>query len=424
MKSLSITRRILLTLAGVVAGLLTARPALSEGDAPKSFVYVITNPDGPNAVEAYSRDGRTGRISHIARYPTGGTGYSLVGGFEQNSLVSDGDFLYAVNPGSDTISAFAVRKDGSLRLLGQVPSGGRLPVSLALNKGLVYVANEGNVPGDDPEQGSYSGFTVGKYGRLKPLPGSTVLLNPGDSPADVAFGRNGEVLVGTRLPGNLIDSFRVGRRGHLTHQRTIPGGGGPFGALFTGPSQLLVTLGVPEMFPDEQAPGLASYRVSALGRLVQADAYTDPDTSDAGLRDPCWLTSTPDGNYVWVSSFIPRMLTLFRVDGRGALTRLSSYNPGDSEQVPDPENPSGPPVTVVVGSTDVATSKDGRYLYQLRAFAVPDGAIPAVPRIEVLRVTGDWNTDAGLSPAQTVPLPEDLAPTGVMGLVIVERGGR
>ena len=61
-----------------------------------------------------------------------------------DALASDGEHLYVVNPGSDDISAFAIQRDGSLRLLGRTASQGRRPVSLALHGDLLYVANEGN----------------------------------------------------------------------------------------------------------------------------------------------------------------------------------------------------------------------------------------------------------------------------------------
>jgi hypothetical protein len=75
----------------------------------------------------------------------------------------------------------------------------------------------------------------------------------------------------------------------------------------------------------------------------------------------------------------------------------------------------------VVGSTDIALDRDGRFLYQLRAFEVPDGAVAVQPRIAVLRVTGNFATNAGLETVQTLELPADLDVTGVMGLAIAEQ---
>jgi hypothetical protein len=91
------------------------------------------------------------------------------------------------------------------------------------------------------------------------------------------------------------------------------------------------------------------------------------------------------------------------------VTRVSGYNPQDSEQ-------NG----VVLGSTDIATTHDDKFLYQLREFSVPDGTIPLVPRIVVRRVTKNREVNAGLSEVESVPLPADLAGSGVMGLAIAQ----
>jgi hypothetical protein len=97
-----------------------------------------------------------------------------------------------------------------------------------------------------------------------------------------------------------------------------PGGGGLFG-LHTSqhsPPSVLVALAVPGLFPNRSAPGLAIYHVGKDGALSPLSTYTDPDKSDTGLRDPCWVASTHDDDYVWTSSFVPRNLTVFKIDPR------------------------------------------------------------------------------------------------------------
>jgi len=394
----------------------------AEPQKPKSFLYIITNPSGPNGVEAFSRDRATGHLVRIGRFATGGSGDPIVGGLEQHALISDGNHLYAVNPGSDNVSAFRIADTGALQLIGVVPSNGKRPVSLALNKNLLYVANEGNQPGEGPARASFSGYRVQNDGSLLPIPGSTFDLTPGDAPADLGFDKTGQFLFAGRLAGNLIDSFQVDKGGFLTGQKTIPGRGGVFGLRVSRrePTTLLVTLALPEFFPDEDAPGLALYNVGRGGDLQHVNTFTDPDKSDAGFRDPCWLAATSDERHVWISSFIPRVLTLFSVDPQG-VRKVSVFNPQDSEQEPDPANPAGPPINVVIGSTDIEITQDERFLYQLRAFNVPDGLTPVVPRIAVLRLTGNFAVNAGVEPVETVLLPNDLPGAGVMGLAIVER---
>jgi hypothetical protein len=82
---------------------------------------------GPNAVDVFARNRITGRLTYQARFPTGGQGDFHEGAFEQHGLVSDGNFLYAVNPGSGDISIFSMRSDGSLRQRRPTPTRGAKP---------------------------------------------------------------------------------------------------------------------------------------------------------------------------------------------------------------------------------------------------------------------------------------------------------
>ena len=60
-----------------------------------------------------------------------------------------------------------IRRDGSLSLVrgGVVSSGGILPDSIAVHGNLVYVANSGT------GGSNYTGFRLGFFGQLHPIPG-------------------------------------------------------------------------------------------------------------------------------------------------------------------------------------------------------------------------------------------------------------
>lgn len=369
----------------------------------RSFVYVIANPEGSNAIEAFSRNRQNGHLTYVARYPTGGMGDPSVGGFEQHALVTNGRNLYAVNPGSDDISAFRIANNGLLTLLGRVPSSGRRPVSLALHGDLLYVANEGNTVIAAPEEqlpGSYSGFRVKNNGTLVPIPNSTIALKSGDSPADILFNHDGSQLIASRLGGNTIDSFLVGPDGRLIRGGLLNGQPGPFGLIFSPTRERNFFAGLANPAAGAPAPGVASYRIGQNGGLSQLDVVTDLPS-----EDPCWLAITSDGRRLFVSSFIPRTLTLYSVSNNGSLRLLSVREPDDDESL---------------GSTDIALDASETYLYQLRAFDVPDGAVARVPKIKVFRLTGR-NRNGGLELVQSVDMAEDLKDSGVMGLVIVDR---
>lgn len=375
-------------------------PRAGQPRPSRSVVYVVTNPAGPSAVEAFSRDPESGRIAHLGRFETGGKGDPFVGGLSSHAIVGNRRHVYAVNPGDDTISAFAIEKDGSLRLLDKVPSGGRRPASLALHGSLLYAVNQGNVPGSPPDQqlpASYTGFRVRDDGRLDPISGSTVALEKGDSPGEILFNHDGSRLIACRLAGNTLDVFDVTKEGLLARSAPLRGQPGPFGSIFSpaDPSLLLVALAGAEA--GLPAPGVASYRIGE-GPAQQISVVTDKS-----LQDPCWLAIAPDGRRLWASSFIPRSLTLYSIDEKGQLTQRDSHVPA-----------SGP------GSTDVALDPSARFLYQLRAFDVVlmrDGKI--VPEIAVFRLTGDAGS-AGLAPVQSLPMPADLDRAGVTGMLVID----
>lgn len=255
----------------------------------QSFVYIITNPaEGPNAVAAYARDPETGKLKFITSYPTGGKGDPFVLAVSQHSLVTDGSYLYAVNPGSNDISVFAIQKDGTLELVGSpISSGGLSPVSLALHNKLLYVANQG-----DPDTPSnLTGFTV-ENGSLKTLDDSTVQLNFNDGTADVLFNKAGNLLVSTRVNSDIVDTFQVDSSGHLKRAARLNRQPGAFGAAFSpvADQQLLVTLSA--------GPGNGSYLLSDQGQISQINQVVEYPA-----QDPCWVVFSKDGTYAWVSSF-------------------------------------------------------------------------------------------------------------------------
>lgn len=343
----------------------------------KSFVYVITNnTTEENTIAAYARNPRTGQLYYLDSYPTGGRGNINALGVSQSSLVTDGQYLYTVNPGSDNISVLAIRQDGSLQLIGSpVPSNGLFPVSLVLNRRVLYVANVGDVK----TPSNYTGFIVSN-GSLQPLEGSTVELNPGDQPGRVLFNNTGDILVGTRIGGSIIDSFRVDSNGRLSRASLLENQVGAFGAEFS-PSPnpfLLVNL--------SDLPGNATYQVNGQGNLNPVSAVTEQSA-----QDPCWTVFRKDGAVAWISNFLPSSISIYAVNSNGGLTRLSTHSTHK----------------VGCGSADIAIDRAGRYMYQLLSVS---------REINVLRLTNS-SIDGGLADVATIDLPELSAP---IGLVVVD----
>jgi len=145
------------------AALHADRLGVSAADPGSAgVVYVLTNQTTGSAVASFTR-AADGRLMPAGAVSTGGKGTGSGLGSQGALALSDGgELLFAVNAGSNEISAFVVSPEGGLALAARVPSGGTQPISLTTHAELVYVLNAGG-------QGNISGFTVGAKGALSPV---------------------------------------------------------------------------------------------------------------------------------------------------------------------------------------------------------------------------------------------------------------
>jgi 6-phosphogluconolactonase (cycloisomerase 2 family) len=366
--------------ASLVDAVLRTAAAIQSGDpGPKasvgSFVYTITNPDGPNEIAAYERNIETGELVFVDTYPTGGRGSGRVVDSQSPLLLdAEGMLLFAVNPGSHDISVMAIRENGALERVGEpVPSRGIGPSSLALRNNLLYVANKG----DDLNAPNYSGFFVGGDGSLSRVK-RRVGLSIGDDPTQVLFNRDGSLLIGIRFGSGGLDCFAVKSNGKLKRRSSVNNERGPFAGLFdpTADERLLVA--------DARVPGAASYLVRNDGSLFRVSLV-----SNAPERAACWIAVHSGGNRMWVSNTGTNTISLYTIDGDGRVVLSGTHN------------------TVAFGRTpfELALDPDNRFLYQLN---VRVGA----QSIHTLRVT-DAAQDAGVADVGAVGLPAGSSPIGL-----------
>ncbi|MFF3311129.1 lactonase family protein [Streptomyces sp. NPDC004082] len=105
------------------------------------FAYLANEVDNTVTVCAY--EPATGRLTPGDPQPTGtgaGTSYPA-----QILVTSDGSYAYLANRGHDSLTRYAVEKDGArLRLLGTVPVGGDFPRQIAFSpdQRLLFAANQ------------------------------------------------------------------------------------------------------------------------------------------------------------------------------------------------------------------------------------------------------------------------------------------
>lgn len=308
-------------------------------DSGTGNVYVMSNKAEGNTVLAFGRaaDGSLRQIQEVA---TGGVGT----GVTQDPLMSqgaltlsdDGKLLFAVNPASGDVTAFAITASG-LRFGSRVPSQGALPVSVTENAGIVYVLNQLGIA-------DIAGFTVDAGGHLHPIPSSRRAL-AGRAlalPAQVSFTPDGSHLMITEKGTDQIDLFTVQSDGHTGALAVHPSSGHtPFGFAF-GPSSSVVVTEV-----ERRLPMLAS----ASSYLFQDGALQNVSSE---VRDhqggACWVTIT--GQTAWVVNSGTANISAYTIGSDGQLTLANPFA-----------------AFVGTGTTpiDIASTADGRFVYVLES---------------------------------------------------------
>ncbi len=323
---LALTAVATLAAATTFSGLGTPAQATPRHHSHTGAVYVLSNQVAGNAVIAYQR-ADDGTLRAAGEYPTGGLGTGTGLG-SQDAIVVEGNHVYAVNAGSDSISSFAIRPDG-LRLLSTVPSGGEEPISVSVRANRLYALNAG---GD----GNVSGFRV-DHGRLAPLTGSTRALSGSDvAPAQVAISPDGEELVVTEKGTSLIDVYRLNGRGVATGLVSAPSSGAtPFGFDFTPSGRLAVS---------EAGPSAASsYAVNRAGLRTISASVANTEAA------ACWLVVTANGRYAYTGNGGgSQSISGYRVAGNSSLSLLDA---------------DGQTATAAGGVSDLALSARSDFLY-------------------------------------------------------------
>ncbi len=296
-------------LVGALA--LSVGPAAAASPTPPGVpgaVYVLTNAAAGNAVAIFAR-AADGSLTAAGTVPTGGLGTGAGLGSQGAVILSDNNrWLYAVDAGSNDIAALRVAGAG-LVPAGTVASGGVMPISLTVNGDLLYVLNAGSE--------TISGFRIGHNGSLSPLSGSTLPLSgTGVGPAEVSFSPDGRTLVVTEKNTNLIDTYRVGRDGRPDGPYTTASAGQtPFGFAFARKNTLIVS----DAFGGAaNASALSSYRVE---NAHDVDVVTG--VAPTNQTAACWVATTDNGRYAYTTNAGSDSISGYGVDHAGALSLLT-----------------------------------------------------------------------------------------------------
>jgi 6-phosphogluconolactonase (cycloisomerase 2 family) len=372
-----------LALAGAIlsSGSADAAPAF---DHHKSNVvghaYVDDNTAGENTVAGFDRHA-DGSLSPIPGSPFNVGGAGLGKGLASQGAIQlsgDGRFLLAVDAGSNQISVLRLGSDGVPQPVGPpVSSGGSEPVSIAVSRDLVYVANSG------ASETNITGFRLAPWGALYAIPGSTVTLPAGSGPDDVLFDPRGRKLVVNLDNTSTIASFHVDRDGLL---EAAPGspiaaqGAGPFGAEFrpTNSSQLFVS-------NAHGGPGngtISAFLVAHTGQLAPIGGSPFANFQTAS----CWVEISHDGKFLFTVNTGSGTISRYAINPDGSLELLGSTLFGSAG----------------AGAVDARLSPDGKTL-------LVDGSKANV--VASFAVNGGELTQLESSPT---PLPPGAAAAGIV----------
>lgn len=361
------------------------RPGRHRGRSGTVFVATnhnnTTDPSEPANQVAMYRRARNGKLTLIDYFDTGGQGSGPAQRFAGDGLGSGNSvvlsqnqrWLFVTNAGSNELSVFRVRRN-RLELTDVVSTGDgtpdhRFPNSVTQFGRLVYVLNSA-------DNGSITGFTLSKRGKLTPIENSTRGLeanqdrfapDPLFNPTQVSFTPNGSQLVVSikdgpaagLLPGvtpsgpGRVLVWNMQRNGvpSADFTQTDFDNRGPFGFSFDRRGNLLVALfiggGLEVIDGVETLGGAAgSYKINRDGSLTAITEFEQDHQVDT-----CWLVN--NGRYAFGANYTSGTISSFRVGRDGSLTLLDSV----AGETDDPGN--------VQGSTplDMAVSPNGRYLY-------------------------------------------------------------
>jgi 6-phosphogluconolactonase (cycloisomerase 2 family) len=407
----------------------------SMSKSNSGHLYMQTN-ETKNCIVHYHR-AASGALSEVERVPTGGAGSGRISpiyhisrpnhfeGAGSVRLTPDCGFLFATNGGDNSVSSFAVDKEGWLTLLdvkrtGNTTNGGAKSVAYDPSSRTLYVVHtfgpdhvrlmsvddEGNLT-PRPDQYSVStmdwpnrvptmavlspdgkflvlGTTFDELPSRKNPDGSLILWIPKGSD-----GALHSIASNAPDPDGII-VFPVGKGGALGEPSFYDGGG-------ASPFYIAFLHNRPDTFIIGEAvsDGLAIGRIDAAGK-VNVGPVVPVDTSAGVPSELCWLAVSPDDELVFATNFGYSNLSSFRIDGNVLTIAKDPACP----KVPGDGSFRAINGTVSSGPSDNWLTPDGNYLYQIYGNASklvgyatkPDGSLE-----EVTSVAIPYNSPEGLA---------------------------
>lgn len=269
------------------------------------FLYVLTNGVDSNAVITYHRSSTDGSLSLLSIIGTGGKGTGTQ--LESKGAISvsnDGKWVLAVNPASNTISAFKIT-DAGLKLTSTVPSRGIRPISIACYNNIVYVLHSN-------EFGQIAGFKLTDGGILTPIENTVKTLGTTATvPSQISFALEGKMIVMTLRAVKKVIAYKLDANGVEGDLFSIPANANyPFGFALGKEGNIYVS--------ESANASLSVYRISLTGITNVAGPL--PTNQANG----CWLAATPNGKYIYIANANSNSVTGFNINTLSSFSLMQS----------------------------------------------------------------------------------------------------
>jgi 6-phosphogluconolactonase (cycloisomerase 2 family) len=397
------------------------------GAAEGKIVYVLSNDyhDNANAILAYRhKDDGTMVPLQGSPFLTRGAGVAnpkqALGPDDTDDpmiISPDGQYLLAVNGGSNTVAVFAIGRDGGLSPVAGSPfaSGGQTPCSIAINGSFAYVTNKSLDPLHTITQlPNYVSFTIDGAGRLEQVAGSKVEVPAGSSPSQVLVSNDHRFLFGADFLGFMLTSgennqplgtlvsFGLQGSGKLNWAPGAPyvlptGNGGALG-LAVNPIHPTVYVGFPV------SSSIGSYSVDE-----STGALTFQSVVSSGAA-ACWLRTDWEGRYLYVLNSGENSVGVFSIADPNSpvlITKLVMKDPGTTYTT----SSGGTAISDAVFAMNF--SPDGTILYVISQNSNPDFTVPNYSYLHALKVARD-GTLSEPTDGFALPTATDVRPLGVV----------
>ncbi|CAF1469904.1 unnamed protein product [Adineta ricciae] len=290
-------------------------------------VYTMSNAASMNQILIHSLNS-TGQLTLTNSVNTNGTGVNTTAGdplFSQGALGVYSNYLFAVNPGSNSLSMFMLSSSDATQvtLISVQPAYGVFPVSVAVNNMYACVLTGGSMTGIRCYTYNSSGlFIVTSFDRnlTSILSQSVPPSGPRQTFSEILFSADNMALIisikgfNATSPGSLLFyTFNSDKTVLAANPiQTIPTGGIlPFSMTLVGMNGLLIT--------DPGAAGVLTMTYSSTSGTISNIMLTSVNTTLASAL--CWSTYSPNvGNYYVIGAGTATIVEL-------ALNLTSTSNP-------------------------------------------------------------------------------------------------